>query len=156
SAARARMASSWPNRSGGDSGTATTVQRRIVRRPFGWRCSLAAGARALFEDVTDRAEVATDATKLRASDRTCRDAFREGAVDGREAAGDPLHLRMGSRPRLLTGARLGPSERVEKSCRSPHFAGGGGSSVRLLPLMQGHGDNLALCVEYCHPHGGAP
>ena len=115
-----------------------------------------AGAPALFESLTNRNEVSTDASQLRATDGAGLDAFREGAVDGREAAGDSLHFRMGSRPGFLTGARLDPSQGIQEISRSPHFAGSGAGSVSFLPLDQGHGDNLALSVEYCQRHGGAP
>src|SRR6266581_1367069 len=49
-----------------------------------------------LEFAADRGEVATDAPELRASDRASLDAFREGAIDGRETARDSLHFRMGS------------------------------------------------------------
>ena len=83
-------------------------------------------------------------------------AFLKGAIDRREPTSDPLHLRMGSRPGLLTSARLDPSQRIEEVRRSPHFAGSGAGSVGLASLHQGHLINLALSVEYCHPHVGAP
>ena len=75
--------------------------------------------RAAGKVRTDRGEVATDTTELRASDGTCRHAFRKGVIDGAEPASDPLHLRVGPRPGLLTRARLGPSQRIKKIGGSP-------------------------------------
>lgn len=63
---------------------------------------------------------------------------------------------MSSRSGLLTGGRLEVSKGIEEVSGSPHFAGRPHGGVILAPLDQRHGDNLALCVEYCHPHGGAP
>src|SRR2546425_8767221 len=49
-----------------------------------------------LEFAADRGEVATDAPELRGADGASLHPFLEGAIDGRELAGDPLHLRMGS------------------------------------------------------------
>ena len=60
-----------------------------------------------LEFAADRGEVATNAPELRASDRASLDAFREGAIDGRETARDSLHFRMGSRPGFLRSHEMG-------------------------------------------------
>src|ERR1700730_15731522 len=119
------------------------------------KAGLPAGG-ALFEGLGDGGEVTGDAAQLRPADGAGLYAFLKCVIDRLQPAGDLLHLRMGSRSGPLIGAWLGPSQGIEERGHPPHLLRGAARSVALPPLHQGHVNNLALSVEYCHPHHGAP